>query len=662
MKSSTRWAWRSLLPLILLAGCSSHEAGDRPPGFGSCTHFDALKMPLFGDLHVHTSLSYDANLSGTRLGPSAAYAFARGERIEITPYDEDGKALRTLQLERPLDFAAATDHSAYFGAVAMCRDPDSVAYAHPQCQQVRNDPEGAFLTFALPFTLSGDHPRLCGDGGQDCIDANEDVWAEVQAAADEALDKSRACEFTSFVAFEWTASPGGDNMHRNVLFRSATVPSVVPDPFNAKRPEAMWRMLRDDCIDTDDDCDAITLAHNTNLSDATYFQRSGSDDLPIDVQYLRDRAVMEPAIEIYQQKGSSECSVLAGAPDELCGFEDFPFNDFTALSLRQFGAPTPGGFARDAFARGLELEDEYGVNPFQYAVIAGTDAHMANPGAVAEYDHPGNGDAVSKIQRSPDPLEQGLVDDPYFGSGGLAGVWAEENSREAIFDAIVRKETFGTSGPRIVPRFFGGWDYPEDICERAELESEGYASGVPMGGQLDPAPEPGAAPVFLAFAKQDPGTETNPGTPLQRIQLIKGWLDHDGEVKTRIIELTPEQEEDASVDLETCEPSGRGHASLCHRWVDDDFDPATRAYYYLRIVENPTCRWSVRQCIENGYDCESPTTTLDADCCDPVVGLDRSACDDAAAGSEQELRCNLPQVETAIQERAWTSPIWYSPS
>lgn len=661
MKSSTGSAVCGIAVLLLLASCSSSEDGVRPPGVGNCADFDPLKTPLFGDLHVHTSLSYDANLSGTRLGPRTAYAFARGERIDITPYDEDGTALRTLQLERPLDFAAATDHSAYFGATAMCRDPDSVAYDHPQCRQVRNDPEGAFLTFALPFTLSGDHPRLCGEGGQDCIDANEDVWAEVQAAADEANDKTRACDFTSFVAFEWTASPGGDNMHRNVVFRSATVPAVVPDPFNAKRPEAMWQMLRDDCIDADDECDAITLAHNTNLSAATYFQRSGSDDLPIDVQYLRDRAVMEPAIEIYQQKGSSECSVLAGAPDELCGFEDFPFENFTALSLRQFGTPLAGGFARSAFGRGLELEAEYGVNPFQYAVIAGTDAHMANPGAVAEYDHPGNGDAVSKIQESPDPLEQGLVDDPYFGSGGLAGVWAEENSREAIFDAIVRKETFGTSGPRIVPRFFGGWDYPADICDRSSFESDGYAGGVPMGGKLDPAPEQGAAPVFVAFAKQDPGTDDNPGTPLQRIQLIKGWLDSDGEHETAVVELTPQADDGAFVDLDTCEPSGEGHASLCHRWVDGDFDPDVPAYYYVRVLENPTCRWSVRQCVDNGYDCENPTTQLDADCCDPVVGLDRSACENPRPGSEIQIRCDLPQVETVIQERAWTSPIWYSP-
>jgi len=145
-------------------------------------------VPLFGDLHVHTSLSFDANLSGTRLGPRTAYRFARGERIDITPYDEDGHALRTLQLERPLDFAAATDHSGFFGAIAMCRDPDSVAYDHPQCRQVREDPEGAFLVFTVPLTSSGDHPRLCGEGGQDCIDANEDVWAEVQAAAAEAND------------------------------------------------------------------------------------------------------------------------------------------------------------------------------------------------------------------------------------------------------------------------------------------------------------------------------------------------------------------------------------------------------------------------------------------------------------------------------------------
>ncbi|MBW1874837.1 MAG: DUF3604 domain-containing protein [Deltaproteobacteria bacterium] len=621
---------------------------------------------MFGDLHVHTSLSYDANLSGTRLGPRTAYEFARGNRIDITPYDEDGNALRTLQLERPLDFAAATDHSAHFGSVALCRDPDSVAYAHPECQQFRTDPEGAFLTLVLPFTFSGDHPALCGDAGEDCIEAGKEVWLDVQAAANEANDQSPACNFTSFVAFEWTASPGGNNMHRNVVFRSATVPSVPPDPFNAKRPEAMWQMLRDDCIDAGTGCDVITLAHNTNLSAGTYFQRSGKEDLPLDAEYLRERAVMEPAIEIYQQKGSSECARSLGAPDEFCGFEEFPYPNFTALSLDVIGAPVAGGFARDAFGRGMELERDFGVNPFRYAVIAGTDAHMANPGAVAEYDHPGNGDAVSRVQVSADPLEQGLVDDPYFGSGGLAGVWAEENSREAIFDAVVRKETFGTSGPRIVPRFFAGWSYPEDICDRASLESEGYESGVPMGRELPSQPEASAVPIFVAFARQDPGTEGRPGTPLQRVQIIKGWLDDGGEVQTRVTDVTPDADNGAGVDLATCESQGTGHASLCHRWVDEDFDPSQRAYYYLRVLENPTCRWSVRQCLENGYDCENPTTNLDSDCCDPVVGLNRTACADVACENtdlltEHEARCCLPPVELTIQERAWTSPIWYTP-
>lgn len=225
----------------------------------------------------------------------------------------------------------------------------------------------------------------------------------------------------------------------------------------------------------------------------------------------------------------------------------------------------------------------------------------------------------------------------------------------------MRKETFGTSGPRIVPRFFGGWDYPEDICDQAAFEREGYEGGVPMGAKLGRAPGPEAPPVFVAFARQDPGTPAHPGTPLQRIQLIKGWRASNGEVQTRVVELTPDASLDASVNLATCETRGEGYASLCHRWVDDDFDPEARAFYYVRVLENPTCRWSVRQCIENGYDCENPTTTLDADCCDPVVGLDRRACDDPEPGSETELRCNLPQANTAIQERAWTSPIWYSP-
>ncbi len=650
----------------LSPGCAEEADGNRPPGPGHCADYDPARKPFFGDLHVHTTLSYDANLSGTRLGPRTAYEFARGDRIDITPYDEDGNALRTLQLDRPLDFAAATDHSAHYGSIALCRTPGSVAYDDLQCQQVREDPENAFLTLAVPLTASGSYPALCGSAGEDCIEAAKDVWAEVQDAANEANDATTACSFTSFIAFEWTANPGGDNMHRNVVFKSDAVPAVAPDPFIAKRPEALWQALREGCIDSDSGCDAITLAHNTNLSAATYFQRSGTEDLPLDAEYLAERALMEPAVEIYQQKGSSECAGWAGAPDELCGFEYFPFENFTRLSLDQIGAPLPGSFVRDALGRGLEIERDFGVNPFRYAIIAGTDAHMSNPGAVTEWNHPGNGDAVSKIQVSGDPLEQGLVDDPYFGSGGLAGVWAEENSRDAIFDAIVRKETFGTSGPRIVPRFFGGWDYPENICDSATFENDGYDGGVPMGGELPAKPPSASAPVFVAFARQDPGVEGRPGTPLQRIQLVKGWLDDSGEPQTRIIDLTPDADNGAGVNLDTCEQTGSGQASLCHRWVDDDFDPTERAYYYARVLENPSCRWSVIQCIDNGYDCDNPTTTLDADCCDPVIGLNRGICEGVTCErpeelGEEEARCCLPQVETQIQERAWTSPIWYSP-
>ena len=186
-----------------------------------------------------------------------------------------------------------------------------------------------------------------------------------------------------------------------------------------------------------------------------------------------------------------------------------------------------------------------------------------------------------------------------------------------------------------------------------------------MGGELPPRPGTSATPVFVAFARQDPGTEERPGTPLQRIQIIKGWLDDGGEVQTRVIDVTPDAENGAGVDLATCEPQGSGQPSLCHRWVDESFDPSRPAYYYVRALENPTCRWSVLQCLENGYDCENPTTALDRDCCDPVVGLNRAACESVSCEileglTEEETRCCVPSVEATIQERAWTSPIWYS--
>jgi hypothetical protein len=237
-------------------------------------------------------------------------------------------------------------------------------------------------------------------------------------------------------------------------------------------------------------------------------------------------------------------------------------------------------------------------------------------------------------------------------------VWAEENSRDALFEAMRRKETFATSGTRIIPRFFGGWGLPDTLCDNPSFEEVGYDQGVPMGGDLFDAPE-GAAPKFIVHARQDAEA-----APLQRIQIIKGWIE-DGEYQVEVHEVAGKRDNGASVDLGTCKPQGGGFPDLCKVWEDPDFDPSERAYYYARIIENPTCRWTTIQCVASEYDCENPITEMDLDCCDPTAGLNVEWCDSIdctdPALPPADAQCCKPRVEPIIQERAWTSPIWYSP-
>jgi hypothetical protein len=406
------------------------------------------------------------------------------------------------------------------------------------------------------------------------------------------------------------------------------------------------------------------------------------DGRPFDASYAQARHDLEPVIELFQHKGASECLPGQTISDELCGFEVIPYPTLANTNLQILGDPRPQDFVRGAFGEGMKLEEELGVNPFQHGFISSTDTHIAAPGFDAENNFKGHGGAG---QPNRDALPEGFPDIRYLNPGGPAGVWAEENSRNAIFEAFVRRETFGTSGPRIVPRVFAGWDLPSDLCDSPNLAEVGYAEGVPMGGELRDPPD-GAAPKLVVSARQD-----TLGAPLQRIQIVKGWFDGD-DYQVEVYDVAGDANNGATVDLATCEPQGPGFADLCAFWEDPDFDPAERAYYYIRVIENPTCRWSTRQCVDADYDCDNPTREIDSDCCDPTAGLRAAFCDEVAsdlpadeaaccrgenptsltdgafcrsvAGTlpPAEGQCCLPRVETTIQERAWTSPIWYQPT
>ena len=637
-----------LLAASLLAAVACSESGSQSPNIcetcveQTCATYDPLKMPLFGDTHIHTTYSFDANVRGTRLTHEAAYAFAQGEAIGIQPYDDQGNSARTIQRDRPLDWVAISDHAEFFGTVVQCTDPSQESYNHPQCELFRGGPLEAFANFGLLTSEQPEnvmHPELCGDGGELCQEAGMEIWNKIQEDAAAFNDASSACEFTAMLGYEWTPNPGTYNLHRNVIFKGDVVPDHAASYFDYNYVEDLWAHLRGECIDAGSGCDALTIPHNPNLSDGRFFAPIDKDGNAIDADYAAERAFMEPIFEIYQHKGDSECLPGESISDELCGFEKLPYHNFASITVNFYTDPNPKDFLRAAYGQGMQHQQELGVNPFKHGIVASTDTHIAAPGHISEKAYAGHGN-VGKGATATE-FEIGLVDYPANSGGGLAVVWAEENSREAIFNAMRRKETYGTSGPQIVVRFFGGWDYPANMCDDVDFARTGYARGVPMGGDLGER-RGDAAPTFFLSAIQDPGTEENPGTPLQRIQVVKGWLDDSGDLRTEVFDVGGNPDNGASVNLETCEPDegSGGFSELCATWTDPSFDASRPAFYYARVIENPVCRWHTWQCNAAGVDCEVPETV--------TQGF--------------EGCCDEERFPKAIQERAWTSPIWYDPS
>ncbi|MEM6705996.1 MAG: DUF3604 domain-containing protein [Acidobacteriota bacterium] len=631
---------------------STDDAGPR-----SCSNATDLRQALFGDLHVHTSFSFDAAANSTGGTPADAYRFAKGESIPFFPLGADGTPEGSIRIDRPLDFVAVTDHGEFLGERRLCREPDSPRYETEYCKLTRVSERqgmtmlGAVITTETPQRI----PQVCGDDGSLCLEWAASPWRAIVDAAEDANDTSDECSFTSFVGYEYTGTPGVSNYHRNVIFRNATVPSLPVSYVDAPIDSELWARLDEVCR-REDGCDYLTIPHNSNLANGRMGPYRDIDPTVENRQaYAQKRMDREPIMEIFQHKGGSECinglTSVFSEPDELCDVEAVrvigraetfqaanPANPTTPQQTTVVTEECPEGtigsygmlgagcvdrsdYLRSALLEGLEEEAAIGFNPAKLGVIASTDTHTATPGAVSEQDWQG---AVSLESTPAERLQPGLLTSGIDGNaGGLAGVWAEQNTRESIFEAMKRREVFGTSGPRIRPRFFGGWNFPADLCDRADLVEQGYALGVPMGGDL-PLSQDGV-PAFVAFAQRDPAESA---APLQQLQLIKGWIDAKGKAHNEIVTVAGSPDNGASVDPTTGERSGDGHDSLCAVYRDESFDPEQPSYYYLRVVENPSARWSV-------YDCLRLEET------------DRPAV------------CSDGSYPDTIQEMAWTSPIWF---
>jgi len=575
----------------------------------------ATRHALFGAVHVHTALSFDAFTNGTVSTPVDAYKWARGEPIQ------GNKAGMMFKIKTPLDFYAVSDHAEMLGTFMQMLDPNNPLSKHPMAGRVLSkDANTAFQAFAeiLRDMSAGKLDPAFTDPA-----VSHTSWTDMIKAANEYYEPGK---FTTFAAFEWTSNPDKRNLHRVVVFRDTEVlPEVPYSALDSDRPEDLWKWM-----DAQRATGATLLAipHNANASDGLMFALQDTAGNPLDAAYVAERMRNEPLYEITQIKGTSETHPELSPNDEFAGFELW---DYTLSTDTERPTHRQGSYVRQALLDGLSFARQGIGNPFQYGFIGDSDTHNA-AASNEEYNYTGKfameaepAHRLLGVEGQTDGQKQQIRE---FSSGGLAGVWAEANTRESIFDAFARRETFATSGPHIQVRMFGGFGL--NATRDDDWVAMGYAGGVPMGGELSGAPA-GQAPSFILWALKDP----NSGN-LDRVQVVKGWVDGDGQQHEAIYDVawSDGREPGAdgklppvgnTVDLATATyQNSIGDSELFTTWSDPDFHPDQQAFYYLRAIEIPTPRWS----------------TIDA----VALGV--------------PIPDGLPAT---IQERAWGSPIWYTP-
>lgn len=658
--------------VALMWFAASAVAGDRSEQRQDCANFQVNRQALFGDLHVHSSYSFDSYVANQKNTPWDAYRYAKGEAIMLP--DAEGEQTVLAQLRRPLDFTAVTDHAEFLGEMNICTADSSVfGYWMPHCIMTRASNFYIRLMAAdywVGLGVAGEgeskeRSYVCSVPGRGCDVGGAEYWQNIQRAAEEHYDRSADCSFTTFIAYEYTDAPNYRNMHRNVVFRNENVTKSPIDTYDTGSYQfpVLWQHLREQCIDGQDNCDVLAIPHNSNLAGGLMFRDPQSE------AELQDRLFFEPVVELTQHKAASECRYDrllgrgVGTEDELCTFEQNKTDNLLSLGvlfgelMAEGGAPVSidqyasRNMVRNVLKDGLAIEQANGVNPFVMGFIGSTDTHSASPGGAEEDNFTGHLGQRDAQYRS---VQDHFEDNP----GGLAVVWAEENSRDAIFDAIRRKETYATSGTRPIVRFFGGVDIAANACASGDISSQGYRDGVPMGGRL-PAVASGRQPRFLVTALKDAGTSDKPGNDLQRVQIVKGWVDAEGASHEKVIDIAGRANNGADVDPASCQPRGTGLKTVCTVWEDSQFDSTQRSFYYVRVLENPSCRWSTLQCQAAGVN------PFAAECSTQAEKMTALAQENGAIGDVYGRCCIAPEqepfYERVIQERAWTSPIWYSP-
>jgi hypothetical protein len=607
-----RFAFLAVIALMVPMGQALSETVGEPGRDSGKPN--PLKNVYFGEQHLHTTNSPDAFVVGVRQSWDEAYQWAQGKEVKLSTSGE------TIKKRTPYDFVAITDHAEYFGIMPSLIDPKDPLFKTDLAKKLRDknadprDPDSAINQILRSLVTGKPMTEFVS------VELQSSNWKRYTDTANKYNEPGK---FTTLIAYEWTSIPNGRNMHRNVFFRDDKGPVVPFTAFDSIYPEDLWTFLE---IQRNQGTENFAIPHNGNLSDGWMFSPNKFLGGPMDARYAARQQANEPLTEIIQTKGSSDTHPLFSPNDE---FADFEIQQ-NMINVGQTGQMKYGYF-RQALADGMVLEDKLGTNPFKYGVASGADAHSGYSNNEEFNFHGSHGvlDDTPQKRLDPTPNASGATN-IVMGSAGTTAVWAEENTREAIFDAMKRKEAYGTSGTMIRLRFFGGWELPAGITEDKAFVKKAYAAGVPMGQDL---PEKaGDAPTFAVWAQKDPESGN-----LDRVQIIKVYVNKWGLPAEKIYDVAWSDDRRPDPKTGKLPPVGNtvdvskatykntiGDTQLKAVWTDPEFDPMKRAAYYVRVLEIPTPRW----------------TTYDA----AKLGVQPPA-----------------NVAATIQERAWSSPIWYTP-
>jgi Protein of unknown function (DUF3604) len=600
------------------------------PAYSPYVDRDFPTRPFFGDTHLHTSFSMDAGAFGARLGPKDAYRFARGEQV-ISSTGQPAK------LSRPLDFLVVTDHSdnmgffpdLFAGKPDLLADPTGRKW-YDLIQSGKG--EEAAIEIIVAFS-HGTFPKdlMYFPGTR----AYRSAWQETIAAAEQFNEPGR---FTAFIGYEWTSNTGGNNLHRNVVFRdngdkaSQVEPFTVYPPYGSDNPVELWKWM--EAYEKKTGGSVLAIAHNGNLSNGLMFPVIEAFGKRLDREYAEQRAKWERLYEATQTKGTGEAHPFLSPNDEFAAFEIWDKGNLDG-SVAKKKEMLEFEYVRSAYKNGLKLEQQLGANPYKFGLVSGSDAHTS---LTAMEENNFFGKTVPQ-EPSPRRISSVFINNPAtgvkvmdweVGASGYAAVWAKENTRTSLWDAMQRKETYSTTGTRMIVRFFGGWDFVAQDADNRLPAQIGYSKGVPMGGNLSAVPQ-GKSPTFLVAALKDPI-----GANLDRYQIIKGWLDRNGNLHEKIYDVAWSGDRKpgsdgklpsvgSTVDVANATWTNTiGAPELITVWRDPDFDPSQPAFYYGRVIEIPTPRWTA-------YDAKRYGVTP------------------------------LPGTTMTVTERAYTSPIWYTP-